>query len=349
MADAETYMRRCFSLAQLGAGWVSPNPIVGAVVVHNDRIIGEGWHAAYGGPHAEVNAINSVQNKALLKEATLYCSLEPCHHYGKTPPCVDLIIKCQFKKVVISNLDPNPLVGGKSIEKMREAGIEVTTGVLEATGAWLNRYFFHWITQKTPYVVLKWAQSKDGRIAKMGEQTPISSAVTRRLVHRWRSELDGILVGTHTALIDNPQLDTRFFPSGRLTRIALDSKGRLPSNYHLLDDSRETLIIGPPKKGTWKNTKFVSLNRTDSISSLLLALKEQGIATLLVEGGAQLHRSFLEADAWQEIRIIESTKVISEGVAAPILPSKLVRQQEYCVGDDQIRWFSKLAIPEVSR
>lgn len=349
MADGEKFMRRCFVLAQLGAGWVSPNPLVGAVVVHNDRIIGEGWHAAYGGAHAEVNAINSVQNKALLKEATLYCSLEPCHHYGKTPPCVDLIIKCQFKKVVISNLDPNPLVGGKSIEKMRAAGIEVTTGVLEATGLWLNRYFFHWITQKTPYVVLKWAQSKDGRIAKVGEQTSISTPVTKRLVHRWRSELDGILIGTQTALIDNPQLDTRFFPTGRLKRIALDIQGRLPSTYHLLDDTLETLLIGPPRKGTWKNTKFVPLSKTNSISILLLALKEQGIATLLVEGGAQLHRSFIEADAWQEIRVIENNKVISEGIPAPILPANLVLQQEYSLGDDQIRCFSKIGMPQVTQ
>ena len=340
MGEHELYMQRCLQLAQLGAGKVAPNPLVGAVIVHQNRIIGEGWHRFFGGPHAEVNAIREVQEKALLKEATLYCSLEPCHHFGKTPPCVDLIIAHQLKKVVICNLDPNPLVGGKSIQKMRAAGIEVITGVLEKKGAWLNRFFFHWIRHHLPYVVLKWAQSSDGFISRSNARTPISSPSTQRMVHRWRSEMDGILVGTRTALIDNPQLDTRFYPTGRLTRITLDRHGKLPLDHHLLDDRHPTLIFGPPRTGNWHSTAFIEFNRGDTIQQLLQRLQLKGISTLLVEGGTELIQSFLEAGAWQEIRVIQNHQQLSQGLKGPQLPPNLYRRESFQLHQDQINIYT---------
>ena len=213
MLAHETYMHRCFELARLGAGSTLPNPMVGAVLVHEGRIIGEGWHRQYGGPHAEVNCVAAVAEKdrALIPQATLYCSLEPCFHVGKTPPCVELVLRERIPRVVIANTDPNSKVAGQSVQKLRAAGVEVITSVLEQEGYSLNRIFFTWITEKRPYIVLKWAQSRDGFIGRPGERVAISSPETQRFVHRLRSEIPAILVGSNTALTDNPRLDTRLF------------------------------------------------------------------------------------------------------------------------------------------
>ncbi|MBN8681392.1 MAG: bifunctional diaminohydroxyphosphoribosylaminopyrimidine deaminase/5-amino-6-(5-phosphoribosylamino)uracil reductase RibD [Chitinophagales bacterium] len=261
-------MRRCFELARLGAGSTLPNPMVGAVLVHEGRIIGEGWHRQYGGPHAEVNCVAAVAEKdrALIPQATLYCSLEPCFHVGKTPPCVELVLRERIPRVVIANTDPNPKVAGQSVQKLRAAGVEVITGVLEQEGYSLNRIFFTWITEKRPYIVLKWAQSRDGFIGRAGERVAISSPETQRFVHRLRSEIPAILVGSNTALTDNPRLDTRLFqmrnaecgmrnfpPSqggpGRVqggpgrVRIVLDFKQKLRPDMHLLDGSMPTWVL----------------------------------------------------------------------------------------------------------
>jgi diaminohydroxyphosphoribosylaminopyrimidine deaminase/5-amino-6-(5-phosphoribosylamino)uracil reductase len=335
MNDA-IYIQRCFDLAQNGTGQVSPNPMVGAVIVCAGKIIGEGWHRQYGGPHAEVLAVQSVRNPELLPQATLYCSLEPCHHFGKTPPCVDLILNKKIPRVVIANMDPNPLVAGQSIRKMREHGVAVTTGVLEEQGQWLNRAFFTWIQQQRPYIILKWAQSKDGYIGKKGEQTAISGPATQRLVHRWRSETDAMLVGTQTALIDNPRLNNRYFGDRQPLRIALDWEGKIPAGFHLLDDSQPTWIIGKERAGSWENTRFVNLEREHMMPALLQELYFHKKATLLVEGGAALLNAFLEQGDGDEIRVITNDRHLGDGVQAPALPVGAVFMEQFSIGMDSI-------------
>jgi diaminohydroxyphosphoribosylaminopyrimidine deaminase/5-amino-6-(5-phosphoribosylamino)uracil reductase len=331
----ERFMSRCFDLALLGAGKVSPNPMVGAVLVHENRIIGEGWHEQYGQAHAEVNCLKSVapENQHLIPSSTLYCSLEPCFHHGKTPPCVELILENRIRKVVIANVDPNPKVGGQSVRKMVAAGIEVTTGVLEKEGRWLNRGFFHWISTRQPYVVLKWAQSKDGYLGKPGEQTAISGPLAQVLVHRWRSELDAILVGNTTALIDNPRLDTRFYPGKKPLRIVLDREEKIPASHHLLDDSVETWIYGKYQqtKGqtTWKGD-----GNAVQPSVILNDLFEANKASLLVEGGANVLEQFIQTGCWNEIRVIESQNVLGNGIPAPGIPAGSSLYEAFKTGND---------------
>lgn len=321
----ELFMRRCFDLAVLGQSAVAPNPMVGAVIVYQNRIIGEGWHQQYGGPHAEVHAIRSAPQH-LLELSTLYCSLEPCHHYGKTPPCVDLIIAHKIPRVVIANTDPNPLVAGQSIRKMRELGIEVITGILEEEGKQLNRTFFTWITQKRPYIILKWAQSADGYLGKLGERTAITGPVTRRLVHRWRTEVDAILVGTQTALVDNPQLDSRYYPGKNPLRIVPDFYQKIPDSAHLLDDTTPTWVIGPERAGTWEQTVFQPFSRENMLPELLAELYAQKKATLLVEGGANMLQSFIDAGLYDEIRVITNPqKILNGGIRVPSLPPRLTQ------------------------
>ncbi len=335
--DAQ-FMARAFQLAQRGAGSVSPNPMVGAVIVHEGRIIGEGYHARYGGPHAEVNAVASVADQSLLPQATLYCTLEPCHHYGKTPPCVDLVLRHQFKRVVVAATDPNPLVAGQSIAKMRSAGIEVVTGVLEAAFQQQNAAFIHWMRcqQQLPYIILKWAQSRDGFLARPGERTSISGTLTRRLVHRWRTECDAILVGTDTAVVDNPRLDTRYFPGKKPLRIAIDRHGRIPASHHLLDDSQPTWIIGNLRQANYHQTRF--LESTDGLEpeTLCQALALDKKAILLVEGGARLLNSFIEKGLYHEVRVITGPGVLGSGVPAPAIPSGIVAKSTFGCGNDLI-------------
>lgn len=332
------YLHRCFQLARLGAGSVSPNPMVGAVLVYDNRIIGEGWHQQYGGPHAEVNALRAVAeaDRHLIPQSTLYCSLEPCSHQGKTPPCADLILEQKIPRVVVSNTDPNPLVAGKGLEKLRAAGVVVETGVLEKEGLGLNRAFFIWITQKRPYIILKWAQSADGFLARSGERTAISGPLAQRLVHRWRSEADAILVGTSTAIIDNPRLDNRLYFGKSPLRIALDFNGKLPAAAHLLDDSLPTWILGDLRPGTWKQTKFLPFanaslskptttrnerkkNSATWIPALLEKLHDDNRAILLVEGGASVLQQFLDGGFWDELRVLENPQRLGAGLAAPKL------------------------------
>ena len=337
------YLQRAFDLAELGAGSVSPNPKVGAVIVHNDQIIGEGFHARYGGPHAEVNAVNSVLDKSLLPYSTLYCTLEPCFHHGKTPPCVDLVLQYAFRRVVIGALDINPLVAGKSIEKMRLAGIEVDISPNADQFNTQNAAFIHWIKSAAtqPYIILKWAQSSDGFIARQGERTAISGPLTRRLVHQWRSTCDAILVGTQTAITDNPQLDTRFYPSQNPLRIALDREGKIPLQHHLLDDTVPTWIIGKARLGSFAQTQFLPYRTETLLHDMMHQLAQEKKAILLVEGGAKLLHSCIAQGLYHEIRVIQNQQELGQGVAAPTLPKGLHRTQSMTLAADKVDIFVK--------
>ncbi len=322
--------------------------MVGAVLVHEGRIIGEGWHRKYGEAHAEVNCLRSVaaEDRHLIPQATLYCSLEPCFHYGKTPPCVDLILREKIARVVVSNTDPNPKVAGQSLAKLREAGVTVETCVLEAEGRWLNRAFFHWIEQKRPYVILKWAQSANGYIGKPGERTAISGAPALRLVHRWRGEADAILVGTNTALTDNPRLDTRLYPGRDPLRITVDRQGMIPPEHHLLDDHIETWIFGKSREGNFEKTAFFPLENAGSpVPFILERLYEAQRAILLVEGGAAVLYDFLQAGTWNEIRVLENTRPLQSGIPAPSIPADAVLREQLSLGADHALIFSRRQKP----
>lgn len=347
--ELTTFTQRCFDLARLGAGRVSPNPMVGAVLVHEGCIIGEGWHQRWGEAHAEVNCVRSVQseNQHLIPHSTLYCSLEPCFHFGKTPPCVDLVLAQKIPRVVLSNTDPNPKVAGQSIAKLRAAGVEVVTGILEAEGRWLNRAFVTWIAERRPYIVLKWAQSSDGYLARPGERTAISGPPSQRLVHRWRSECDAILVGTNTALTDNPRLDTRFFPGKNPLRVVLDVQGKLPAGHHLLDGSVETWVYGQCLESPLPAGITVKpVEGKVQIPNLLQDLAADNRAILLVEGGADVLRQFLDGGWWDEIRVLENAALrLGGGVAAPVVPGVAFLAKKWAVGSDVVRVFTQTPHP----
>ncbi|MDO8367179.1 MAG: bifunctional diaminohydroxyphosphoribosylaminopyrimidine deaminase/5-amino-6-(5-phosphoribosylamino)uracil reductase RibD [Saprospiraceae bacterium] len=340
----ELILRRCFQLARLGAGNVSPNPMVGAVLVHEGKIIGEGWHQRWGEAHAEVNCLRAVspENQALIPYSTLYCNLEPCFHFGKTPPCTDLILDHKIPSVVVSNTDPNPLVAGKGLAKLKSAGVKVSHGILEEDGLWLNRAFFTWISGQRPRVILKWAQTSDGFLGKKNERTAISSPAALRLVHRWRAECDAILVGTNTALLDDPRLDVRHYFGKNPLRIMLDSKGKIPSSHHLLDDSTETWVYGSISSTVqYSKTKFLQTTGKLLITSLLEDLKKANHAILLVEGGADVLNQFMETGYWDEIRVLENELHLAEGLRSPQIPAHAVLKEQFSVGADTVRIFTR--------
>jgi diaminohydroxyphosphoribosylaminopyrimidine deaminase/5-amino-6-(5-phosphoribosylamino)uracil reductase len=317
----EKYMQRCFQLALLGRGNVSPNPMVGCVIVHNDKIIGEGYHQVYGGAHAEVNAINNVENKDLLKESVVYVNLEPCSHYGKTPPCADLLIKHQLKKVVIANKDPNPLVNGKGIQMLKSAGIEVVIDVLQEEGIVLNKVFFTHKIQQRPYIVLKWAQSADGFMGKENERVTISGEVAQLYSHKLRYTYDAIMVGTKTAIVDNPKLTDRFWNGRQPLRIIIDKNLTVPQSNHLLDKSCPTIIYNLQKEEhTDINLSYVKLEGEDDlIFKIIDSLNSKEIASLVVEGGAVTLQKFIDLDIWDEINIIQSkNNLIHFGIRSPV-------------------------------
>lgn len=309
-------MLRALQLAEIGRGTVSPNPMVGCVIVHNDVIIGEGWHKKYGDWHAEVNAVNSVKDKTLLAEATAYVTLEPCSHFGKTPPCADLLVNHQLKKVVICNNDPFLLVAGKGIQKLLDAGIEVVTGVLEEKGRQLNARFFTVVEKNRPYIILKWAETADCFIAGEDfEQIKISNALSHRLSHKWRSEEDAIMVGTNTALHDNPRLNVREWTGRNPVRIVIDRNKRLPKNLHLFDDSVKTLILSDPF--SWEE------------------YQKEKLQSIIIEGGTQLLQSFIEAELFDEIRVFRSQKQLKKGILAPVLPKNItIITRQNLLGDE---------------
>ncbi|MGL6178305.1 MAG: bifunctional diaminohydroxyphosphoribosylaminopyrimidine deaminase/5-amino-6-(5-phosphoribosylamino)uracil reductase RibD [Tannerellaceae bacterium] len=325
MQIEEKYMRRCITLARNGAGFVSPNPMVGAVVVCDDKIIGEGYHAKCGEAHAEVNAIASVHDKELLKRSTIYVSLEPCSHHGKTPPCAELIIKMRIPRVVVGSKDPFPQVAGRGIAMLRAAGIEVVEGVLKKECDELNKTFMHCHTAKRPFVLLKWAQTADGFIdfnrTSQGEKKPLilSNEASRREVHKLRSQVDAIMVGTNTALLDNPSLTVRYWAGENPIRVVLDRNLELPTDLCLFDRCVETLVFNEVRsEKTQSGVEFICVDfSTDLLRSILSELYRRKIQSLMVEGGGMLLQSFIDEQLWDEARVEQASFCIGQGVAAP--------------------------------
>ena len=338
----ELYMKRCLDLAQKGVGYTAPNPMVGAVLVHNDRVIGEGWHHAYGEVHAEVDCLNSVaeSDKALIPESTMYVSLEPCAHTGKTPPCAHRLVKEKVKKVVIANRDPFELVSGKGIEILQQAEIEVEIGMLEAEGAWLNRRFFTFHTQKRPYIILKWAKTKDGFIAPADRSRyQITNAHSQQLVHKWRTEEAAIMVGTTTAINDDPQLTARMWAGKQPLRIALDKTLKIPKSNRLYDNAADTWIINELSNEIVGNIRLVKMDFKESVLPQILSLLyEHKIMSLIVEGGAQLLDSFIAANLWDEARVFAGKTMLANGVAAPLLDNSAHAMTTF-LDDDRLEVF----------
>jgi diaminohydroxyphosphoribosylaminopyrimidine deaminase / 5-amino-6-(5-phosphoribosylamino)uracil reductase len=319
------YMKRAFDLALLAKEYVSPNPMVGCLIVHNDRIIGEGYHQKYGGPHAEVNALNSVKETELLPYATAYVTLEPCSHYGKTPPCAHLLVEKGIRKVIVANLDPNPLVAGKGIAYLKENGIEIEIGMLAEMGEDLNRRFMKAMRRQMPYIILKWAQTADGYVSNEDySPVKISNAMMDIQVHKWRAEEDAIMVGMQTVLSDNPALNVRHWPGGKNpTRIIVGDFMEENSALNVLDDSQETIVFGKSINKNYLQTQFIEPPTGElDLKFILDYLFEKNIHSILVEGGPKTIRAFIKAGFYDEIRQIQNNQLIIErGIEAPKIPS----------------------------
>ena len=328
MGANEIYIKRCIQLAKNGLGTSYPNPMVGSVIVYDGIIIGEGWHLKSGEPHAEVHAINSVKDKSLLPKSTIYVSLEPCSHYGKTPPCCDLIIKHKIPNVVVGTIDPNSKVAGSGIQRLQENGVNVTVGVLEKECNDLNKRFFTYHNKKRPYIILKWAESEDGFIAPSSkdkkEPVWISDEFSRQLVHKWRSEEEAILVGTNTVLEDNPKLDVRDWFGKNPIRIIIDKTGKISLKHHVKDNTIKTLIITEQENLTstenciYENAIFDS-KLTKNITHILY---KYGIQSILIEGGRQTLQAFIDDSLWDEARVFIGTTHLKSGIKAPVLNEK---------------------------
>lgn len=325
MTKDEKYIRRCIQLARNGMCNAAPNPMVGAVIVHNDRIIGEGYHARCGEGHAEVNAIRSVKDESLLQESTIYVSLEPCSHYGKTPPCADLIIRKGIPRVVVGCVDPFSLVSGRGIQKLKDAGIDVKVGVLEAECRQLIKRFVTFNTQQRPYITLKWAESADGFIdinREEGQPVVLSTPITSMYVHKQRAEHHAILVGRRTALLDNPSLTTRNWYGKNPVRLVIDKELTLPTSLKLFDGSAPTWIFTAQDKASTSQVIYFKLDFSRSIlPQILQKLYENKLQALLVEGGSRLLQSFIDEGLWDEIHTEHSAKVLENGVKEPVIPA----------------------------
>jgi len=326
----EKYIKRCIELAKNGFGTTYPNPMVGSVIVYNNQIIGEGWHKKAGEPHAEVNAVRSVKDKSLLKKATIYVSLEPCSHYGKTPPCCDLIIANEIPNVVVGTIDPNEKVAGNGIKKLIAAGVKVTTGVLEKECHELNKRFFTFHNKKRPYIILKWAESQDSFLAPEKivdqERKPvwITNAYSRQLVHKWRSEEQAILVGTQTVVDDNPKLNTRDWSGNNPVRVVLDQNNRISRDSFILDDSVKTIIFTKSEINfSAENTTFEVIDFNQNIIPQILAVLHQNqIQSIIIEGGLKTIQAFIDQDIWDEARIFIGKTTFGTGTRTPILQKK---------------------------
>ncbi len=342
-------MHRCLQLARKGEGYTHPNPMVGAVVVHNNTIIGEGFHRRYGETHAEVNAITAVKNPELLTKSTLYVSLEPCSHHGRTPPCAELVISKRIPRVVIATQDPNPKVSGEGIKMMREQGIEVIVGVLAAEAKDLNRFFFTNHLFSRPHVILKWAQSSDGfmdrfRISRKEKPERISNDLTHSVVHMFRTKVQGILVGTNTALLDNPRLTARNWFGDHPTRIVIDRENKIPYDSHLFDASAPTIVFTqvalPDRNNGW--VKQIEIDFTkDTNQQILNCLYKEKINSLLVEGGRKLLTSFIDQQMWDEAYVEFSEKALHSGIKAPIISGDIVASRNF-FGSTQLHLRNKL-------
>ncbi len=325
-------MHRCLQLAKLGEGNVAPNPMVGAVLVHQNIIIGEGYHQKYGEAHAEVNCINSVSegNKYLICKSTMYVSLEPCAHFGKTPPCADLLIKNNIPSVVIACRDNYGEVNGKGIKRLQDAGVAVTMGILEKEAREINKRFFTFHGKKRPYIILKWAQSANAKIANQDfSAVKISTDITNRLVHKWRSEEAAIMVGTNTALQDNPSLTTRLWQGNNPTRVVIDRQLKLPLSLQIFDGGVKTMVFNEVKNEVKGGVQYYKISSVENmIPEIMRILFQLNIQSLFVEGGAKLLQSFINTDCWDEARVIQNEKLtIGNGVQAPLLSNNyLIRQ-----------------------
>jgi len=342
--EHEFYMQRCLELAIIGSGNVSPNPMVGCVIVHENQIIGEGYHQEIGKAHAEVNAIKNVietygdRATELLKNAIAYVSLEPCAHFGKTPPCADLLIKHQIKKVVIGNTDPFESVNGKGIEKLKNAGIEVVSGVLDEQCKALNKRFFTRINQHRPYFILKWAQTADGFFAPSDQlQQWISGSEAKILTHQWRSEEDAILVGKNTVLIDNPQLNTREVVGKNPIRLVIDKNLEIPNPYHIYNNEARTIIFNEVKTDVIENTHLVQMEDMHFYLPQKIAyqLYLMDIQSVIIEGGANVLNQFIAANLWDEARIFTSQTQWQQGINAPKINGQII--ESIVVGNDNLQ------------
>jgi len=327
----EIYMKRALQLAQLGRANVSPNPMVGCVIVKENQIIAEGYHQKYGEAHAEVNAIKQLSDTTLAQGADIYVTLEPCSHYGKTPPCAEALVRLRPKRVIIANTDPNPLVNGKGIEKLKQAGIDIVVGVCAQEAQQLNIRFFEYITAAKPYIILKWAQSLDGFIAAKNYKTvQLSQHDTNRYVHQWRSEEQAIMVGANTALYDNPQLTVRYWQGKNPIRLLFDPHLKVPHTHHIFDSQAPTRCyhINPVDSSRYNpSVTFVKVSQENWLSEILKELHHSKISSVLVEGGTKLHSAFIAQNLWNEIRLIQSEKLLGAGIEAPKFEGKFLQRQ----------------------
>lgn len=333
----ETYIQRCLQLAKNGIGTTRPNPSVGAVIVHENKIIGEGFTSPHGGPHAEVNAINSVQNQELLKEATIYVTLEPCSHHGKTPPCADLIIEKGIPNIVIGSVDTNSLVAGKGIERLKKAGRNVIVGVCEEACKEHHKRFFTVQNKKRPYIILKWAETKDGFIAPLtkDEQKPvwISNAYSQQLVHKWRSEEHAILVGTNTVIADNPSLTVRSWSGNNPVRIVIDKNLRIPSEATVLNGEVKTIVLVDREIRETRNEKqevfYEEIDFSSRVAEQICdVLHKHQIQSVIIEGGAQTLQTFIEANLWDEAKVFIGDVNFGAGVKRPVFNAKLSSEEK---------------------
>lgn len=326
-------MIRCVDLARNGEGKVSPNPLVGSVIVHEGKIIGEGWHERFGESHAEVNAIHSVKDQSLLKESTLYVNLEPCNHYGKTPPCSDLIIASRIPKVVIGMRDPNELVNGTGVRKLKEAGIEVIENVASDYCRELNKRFITYIEKRRPFVILKWAESSDHFLApdkhymspeEFEEKRHITGFTVQKLVHRWRTIEDALMVGTNTVRTDNPSLNARAWHGRNPVRITIDRNRRLDPGSKLLDNSQQTIVFSE-SADRLTHTEYVCIDfQKPIVMQVLNELYQRKIGSLIVEGGANLLNQFIRENLWDEAQVFTTPKQLENGVIAPVISGRKV-------------------------
>lgn len=339
MTRSEIYINRCIQISEKGLALASPNPSVGAVLVYNDEIIGEGFTSAFGGAHAEVNCINSVslENQKYISESTLYVSLEPCSHQGKTPACSLLIIENNIKKVVVGSLDPNPLVAGNGIKMLKDKGIQVEFGILESECINANKRFYTFHQKHRPYIILKWAQTKNGYFSPINdEQFWITNLFSKQLVHKWRSEEMSILVGTKTAEIDNPQLNSRLYNQKNPIRLIIDKDLKLKSNLHIFDQKQETIIFNNQKNETLINLKYVKIIYAENIETQILDyLYKSDINSVIIEGGLKTLQCFIMQKLWDEVRILTGENEIKMGSKAPTI--KGINTKEFSLGKDVIK------------
>ncbi|WP_396138219.1 bifunctional diaminohydroxyphosphoribosylaminopyrimidine deaminase/5-amino-6-(5-phosphoribosylamino)uracil reductase RibD [Flavobacterium sp.] len=343
MTTHEFYMKRCIELAKNGLGTTYPNPLVGSVIVHEGKIIGEGWHKKAGESHAEVNAVNSVKDKTLLKEATIYVSLEPCSHFGKTPPCCDLIIANEIPNVVIGTVDPFAKVAGSGIKKLIDSGKNVTVGVLEDECNELNKRFFTFHQKKRPYIILKWAETADGFIAPLSKEDKkpiwITNQYSRQLVHKWRTDEQAILVGTTTVLDDNPKLNARDFSGNNPVRIVLDKSGKISDKFQVKDRSQKTIFITESEKfETTENCIYENVIFDKSLAhSIANLLYRHDIQSVIIEGGAKTLQTFIDSNVWDEARIFKGQIKFQNGTTAPRLTG--FPNHRFDIMDDQLKIF----------